>query len=151
MLHSAAAVLAAATDAGGGSDLSALLPAGGVLMAVVALVGYMLRTIASDRAEYRARRAEYLADTEAAEARTETERARVAAAQAVIDEERRLRREAEDDAATALAELAARDVLVRWYAAERRRLEAYLPAPTGPLLPEPPHPGAPALEHPHRE
>lgn len=153
-MHLSGLVLAAAAaDSGGGFDLSGLLPAGGALSAVVLLVGYMLRTIAADRTEYRARRDGYLADLEAAEARTETERARVAAAQLAIDEERRRRREAEDDAATALAELAARDVLVRWYATERRRLEAYLPAAPGGLLPDPPAglAEAAAAEHPHRE
>jgi hypothetical protein len=110
--------------------VSTLVPAGGLSAILLALCGYLFKTIPADRADFREDLAEERARTAAAEERTRAALERADAAQAQIDEERRLRRAAEAAAAAAEARLHTQDLSLRWYVAERARLLALPEAET---------------------
>jgi HAMP domain-containing protein len=75
-------------------DLVSLLPAGGVAVAFVILIGYLINGNRLDRTEYRKA-------VEEADDRTEAERIRNVDLQRQLDAERELRRKAEDTASRA--------------------------------------------------
>lgn len=102
--------------------LSTIVPAGGLGAILLTLVGYLLKQIPADRADYRTDLVEERERTAAAEARTKAALERADLAQAQVDEERRLRREAETAAAAAAATVHTQELTLRWYAAERARL-----------------------------
>lgn len=110
-------------------DIATLVPAGGLASVIVLLVGYLLRQIVSDRADYREQILAEQQRTAAAEARTELERMRAAEAQADVDAERKLRRAAESEAATAVSRMSVQKQILDWY--ERQPL-----APTVRAVPD---------------
>jgi multidrug resistance efflux pump len=87
------------------SALTTLVPAGGLGGVLLVLVGYLLRQIPADRADYRASLTEEQHRTEAAEKRLTAALERIERVQALVDEERQKRRDAETIAATAQQEL----------------------------------------------
>lgn len=110
------------------SALTTLVPAGGLGTILLILVGYLLRQIPADRADYRVDLANERERTATAERRTAVAIERAELAQLQVDEERRKRREAEAVAAAAETTAATQQVLLTWYAAERDRLSRYRPA-----------------------
>ena len=110
-------------------DIATLVPAGGLASVIVLLVGYLLRQIVSDRADYRAQIVAEQQRTAAAEARTDAERVRAREAQIETDAERKLRRAAEAEAAVATSRLATQKQILDWY--ERQPL-----APTVRAVPD---------------
>lgn len=121
------------------SALATLVPAGGLGTIFLVLVGYLLKQIPADRAEYREDLSEERGRTVAAEARTDAALERAELAQLQVDEERRLRRDAETRAAAAESKLEVQRSLLRWYAADRERLLRYLPPEVPPgIIPDAP-------------
>lgn len=115
------------------SELSTLVPAGGLGAVLIILVGYLLKQIPADRADYRKDIAEERKRTAEAADRAEL-------AQLQVDEERQKRRDAESAAAAAEAKVAAQRAMLKWYAAERARLLKYHPPEVHPgVIPDLPH------------
>lgn len=125
------------------ADLGSLAAPAGFLTALIAMVTYVGKQIASDRAEYRAKIAEEQARTKRAETKAD---------QAELDAEtaRRRQREADVNLATAEAELEGAQARLRickaekdWAWREIGRLRSYLPALTeGKVAPDVPEGGA---------
>lgn len=112
------------------SALTTLVPAGGLGAVLLILVGYLLRQIPADRAEYsKAIRAE--------RARTADANKRLDLAQDQIDRERQLRRAADTAAAIAESKLASQEAMLQWYATERTHLLRLIPKAVPPgVIPE---------------
>lgn len=110
------------------ATLTTAVPATGLGAVLVVLLGYLIKLIADNYA----RAAD--ADKRAVEAH---ERAELAQLQ--VDEERKLRREAEARAAVAEAKADAQQFMLDWHAKEREHLRGYLPPQVAPgVLPDPP-------------
>lgn len=102
------------------SELTTLVPAGGLGAILLVLVSYLFRQIPADRADYRKDLAEERKRTADANDRAEL-------AQLQVDEERQKRRDAEAVAAAAEARVATQRAMLKWHAAERSRLLRYHP------------------------
>ena len=103
------------------------------------LVGYILRKVPADRADYRTTLTDERARTAAEAARADAAEARAGRYQAEIDEEREKRRDAETAAASASAQLMALQQMSKWLREDRRAMAEYLPPPIMPgVLPDPP-------------
>jgi uncharacterized protein YdaU (DUF1376 family) len=119
------------------SELTTLVPAGGLGTILLILVGYLLKQIPTDRANYREGLAEERQRTADAETRIAAAIERAELAQLQVDEERQKRREAEAIAATAQAKTATQDIMLKWHAVERARLIRYVPPEVVPgILPD---------------
>lgn len=119
--------------------LATLIPAGGLGTILLILVGYLLKQIPADRADYREDLAEERERTAKAEARTAAADARADAAHAQVDEERQQRRIAEAARAAAETKMATQQTMIAWYAAERAWLLPFVPAEVPPgVIPDAP-------------
>lgn len=125
-------------------DTTTLVPAGGLAVVIVTLVGYLLRQLVVDRQYSTAAISGEQARTRAAEVRTVAAERRADRFQKDLDLEREKRRDAETAAASASTELLAQRRLLEHYQHEVRRMSAYQPgAAPGPARADPPGvPGA---------
>lgn len=120
-------------------DAATVVPAGGLVVCFATMVGYWFRQYGTDRARDQAAITREQERTSAAEARTADALAREQAAQAQVDLERKLRRDAETAAAVAEAQLSVQRSKATWYAEEVDRLRFYLPPEIRPgVLPDAP-------------
>jgi uncharacterized protein YdaU (DUF1376 family) len=121
-------------DAG---ELTTLVPAGGLGAILLILVGYLLKQIPADRADYRRDVAAERKRTAEAESRITAANDRAEFAQLQVDEERQKRRDAEGVAAAAEARVATQHAMLEWYAAERTRLLRHHPPEISPgIIPD---------------
>jgi uncharacterized protein HemX len=113
-------------------DVSTAAPAGALTLTLATLVGYLLKQYGTDRARDQAAIAAEQERTKAAEARTLEALAAEKAAQAQVDVERALRRNAESSQALAEAQLQVQQMKTQWLMGEIDRLQPR-PVPPGEL------------------